>query len=226
MAATRFQSSGSRLVSVSIQSTDILRLISWVGQLDEVLAGREKWTRTVRTLGLYIDEAFASEGASLTGRRWQGLSQMTREKRRGMGLNPDHPILQQRGSLRKTAAGNLTGWIHGSAGFTKRGVGVGMVASLTGSQFEATISGPKVENNFGSMGRPAEKGDPRVGAGFLPARPFFYIDTRMNPIMANQMAESIMSQWQSKGKGATRTHGRMSILPMGGSRRQAITTSW
>lgn len=222
------------LITIKADFKELEKVATWVDTLEVVKSSPEIWARPIRILGMHMLETFSTEGSHLTGRGWQGLTQMTQQVRVARGHDPEHPILVQEGDLRRVTAGTLATWRPGAQAYHPKGNKIAMAASVSGNSFEATIAGPKVSNNFGGdqlsdEGRYFASMSGLRRPGFLPARPFFYIHPDAASQMTTAFAESIMSEWQSKGArlGVRRAYGRMSEIPMGrNTRLHEITTSW
>ena len=202
---------------VEFDTSDLQRIIKWTTtDIDAVIADVPIWgQRAINRVGTSMLQNFRYEGTMVGG--WQNLSQFTRDTRRERGFPPDHPILFQTGELERITAFTLANWKTGAKGYmpSDRDGANRMVSGWKGSQWYATVTGPKVQNQYGGQ-MPGYSGpNPRVTggrAGFLPARPFFFINPSDLPKITEDAVSAFMGLWQGRGKGVKRAYGRMSVL--------------
>ena len=145
-------------------------------------------------------------GTSSSGRPWQPLSESTRQKRIRRGYTPDD-ILVQSGQLK---AAGLTPFIkwgkttkRSSRSFTapynKSTGAISMNASNFNGRFHASISGKRVENQYGGKILFARKRwgtRDRLRRSALPRREFWYLDERSIRGSIPHMLDALSIQWR------------------------------
>lgn len=154
-----------------------------LSNLDEMLSGKNVYLMSGVSHGLEysLSKNFTEQGAFL-GRKWQNLSATTRLARAHRGYNQTEPILVQSGHLRAAVLAPFQ--IMARSSGAASGDGVNSAWSIRGKSLSITVSGAKVENQYGGMTGKSTKtfggklSKKKYGTGFLPPRPFFYLNQR------------------------------------------------
>lgn len=154
-----------------------------LSHLDEMLDGKNVYIMSgvSNALEYSLSKNFTEQGAFL-GRKWQNLSLTTMLARGNRGYNPSEPILVQSGHLRAAVLAPFQVMAR-SSGATS-GDGVNSAWSIKGKNLRITVSGAKVENQYGGMtGKSTKTFDGKLskkkyGTGFLPPRPFLYLNQK------------------------------------------------
>jgi hypothetical protein len=164
----------------------------------------------IKGFGEGVRGNFDHEG--LSERRWQGLSAMTRGIRRKRGYPADRPVMTQSGQLDAVSATPFMKWGPRTKRSTRKVNApygkvnpLAMSASLFQGRFTATVSGRRVENQYGRKMPYAKKRfgtRDRYRQSALPARPFFVIDHRYIEDGMPKMMDALMRKWrESAAKG-------------------------
>lgn len=173
---------------ISASSPDLRLIENWVGTFDQVVNDPRIMSYGVKPIGQEMDKVFNTEG-QWGGRRWQNLTEMTKDVREQRGYPREHPILQQSGILRAVTAGSLRRYTGGNISMAARGLGVTLVAKSQPRLFTAQVSGAKVQNNNGGT----------LGAGMhLPQRRFFGITAGGADKASKEIVDRIMREWSKK----------------------------
>jgi hypothetical protein len=137
---------------------------------------------------------------------WARLTLYTQQERNFRGYDPEHPILQQSGQLRRLAADPFRNWRTGQRSIRPRvevapygdQTPLSLTASIRPGSFTATISGERVKNQTAySISR---RDGSRVG---VPPRPFWGLTREMIQEGVTGQGESVVNQY-----GTTRGYSR------------------
>lgn len=171
--------------------TGLLPMINAVQSVQDQIENVDM-TAPVRGAGKVWDENFKAQGW-LASRGWRPLSEFTRGIREWRGYNPDSPILEQSGGLRKAAAQYPMQMREGQKSMSRttpatpfsNGTPTTIVIRMTRNRAILTITGSKVANNFGGE----DTGTTWTGTGtyVLPQRRFWFV----SPEVQSQMEQSI-----------------------------------
>lgn len=164
--------------------------IAWMGRWEDAVNDPIVMAAGVKHIGKGMAENFKSEG-SYAGGAWAELSETTKRVRRQRGYNPEHPILQQSGGLKRITADTLSGWGESTSSQVGFAGNTGMVASVSRRRFQAIVRGPKVENHWGGTVRLKDT-DISVR---LPRRRFFGITTTAADEANKAIFDKITSKW-------------------------------
>lgn len=168
-----------------------------LGHLGEMLDGKNVWLMSgvSSALAYSLGKNF-DEGGTFIGRKWQNLSSTTMLVRSHRGYNPSEPILVQSGQLKAAVLAPFQLMARSSG--TAEGEGVKSAWSIRGKNLSITVSGAKVENQYGGMTGKSTKtfggklSKKKYGTGFLPPRPFLHLNQRVVDLCgANAIAEMI-----------------------------------
>lgn len=183
-------------------------LSRWVGDIDEVFHQPKVIVPLVHAIGMEVSGFFNSEVTPL-GRSWQPLSPMTQRTRSERGYSPARPILEQSGQLRNLAVDSFINY-KGGSGYRKSVTSpygnhesLSISANYVGGIFSATISGSRVENQYGKR---MDYGKFRVGSrdrdrwNHIPSRPFWGLNQRMFDWGVPQMMLVFMTEWQARSR--------------------------
>jgi hypothetical protein len=176
------------MFKITADFSDLRRVVKWLDSYDGVVSEPKTVAAGVAPIGRAIQGIFSSEGPG-----WRQLAEITNDLREQRGHPREHPILVQRGTLKRAAADALAEWKPETRSVTRRGNKVSLAASATSRLFTAKISGEKVLNHYGGT-------DPAYGAK-VPARPFFGITDAAAAQAAKNIAEISMEHWKLKGTG-------------------------
>lgn len=164
--------------------------IRWFTRYEEALDKKSVMAAGVKMIGTGMQTNFDTEGRTAAG-GWAPLSESTQRIRRRRGYNPEHPILQQSGNLKKMTADRLAKWtLTQNSAVAFDGKGTGMGAGIGRRSFKATVKGPKVENHFGG-----KVTMPSGMTGRLPQRRFFGITQLAAEKASEAMMEKFMNEW-------------------------------
>ncbi len=194
--------------AVAGEMDKLRRLADWTMKIDKVLARRRVPYSVKGVLGKSFSESFKRGGAP--NKKWQALSAYTAAVRVKRGYPSNGPILVQGGGLRSLAADIfLERWSESGANgqalsdYANSGATL-FSASITPYNFKATISGPKV-NNMETHTQIAPNDDRRAllsakNTGYVPARPFWYLNDAMVTDMQKAMSNYYMKAWVAEAK--------------------------
>jgi hypothetical protein len=200
-------------IGMSVDLRDIKRLSKWIDRLPSIIEGPEVFSPGIAVLGSEFAFQFESQGTRL-GNRWQPLSKMTQATRAKRGFDPKSPILVQSGELRRMAVGSFQDFSSGGArtmkrndraarGYTPDGTTY-FTMSVSSLEFNASITGPKVDHMTGST---MVEGSKKYGAGYLPRRPFWALNPTVMGYVEDAILTRVMMDWQSAGgRWVSRSH--------------------
>jgi len=208
---------GAEPMTMTSKQDEILgRAYSWFASLASILNDKDLVVPAVKVFGANMKQNFDSQGA-MSGRKWQALSQQTRNLRQARGYNPDSPILIQSKQLYTATAMTIKNWKYGQRNGRSSGTDISMIASISATDnqiiFSAKASGAKVENQHGgSMLSPEQtmlqeyfgsfSGTGRFGAGYLPQRRFWFVDNSIGMQMMTSVNSVMMNDWKNADRGA------------------------
>lgn len=180
----------SGLFNVTLKKTNFESSIKWMARWEEALDKPTVMAAGVKFIGVGMQTNFETEGRTAAG-GWAPLSETTKRIRRRRGYNPEHPIMQQSGNLKKMTADRLAKWAltqRSMVAYDGKGTGIG--AAVTSRHFKATVRGPKVENHYG--------GSVTMPSGLearLPRRRFFGITELALEKAGEAMMRRFMNEW-------------------------------
>ena len=214
-------------IGIRIDASDLNKLVQLFSNMQPILMDPATMIPAITDMGYHWDQAFARGGNSFGSPRWQNLTEATRNRRNVravLGQIPDAnaPILTQSGGLRKVAAKPFFTWPgyqrNASAQDSSPAYGdesgpLEMTASISPKNMRATITGNRVQNQFGGA---------LPDGRYLPARRFWWFNPQLVQTMSSMTAERIMEDWASTSTLSTK-RGRNSAwikrLPQTGPRR-------
>jgi hypothetical protein len=133
----------------------------------------------VRGMARVWAENFSSEGSMVGG--WRPLAPSTQKKRIERGFDPNHPILQQTGALRRVT---ITSLLAARGPRSVSGDGIAMTSVYHGLSAVLNSSGEKSKN---------QQGGKNEGGTRIPPRPYWFVDGRVT-----KAAEDGISRWVTK----------------------------
>ena len=179
------------MFKLTVKQQNIKAAAAWFNRFEDAVDDPQVMTAGVPHIGVGMAENFKAEG-SAAGSGWASLSPTTQRIRQRRGYNPEHPILQQSGALKRMAADSLRRWGAATQHYAgSDGKGTFMAASASRRQFMATITGPKVENHWGGSGFVGASGR----AVRLPRRRFFGITQDAADKACEAVNDKIMTRW-------------------------------
>jgi hypothetical protein len=221
--------SGGRGVTI-IGLENLIRLRDWIGQIGTVIDRPDILLNIKGPVSDHLASNFDGEGHLVGG--WQDITTATKKIRNDRGYG-ETPILKQSGGLRKMAVESFNNW-HGERGTGRAAADPQAVnssetlfsGSITSRKFHAAISGSKVQNqssytpNFFGWGRAKGASAGRVGkgVGYIPARPFWFINQPMLDESAHGVLRMSMLGWATLGEGLVARTGNYGVSTTRGAR--------
>lgn len=187
------------MFKVTLTKSNYESAIRWFTRYEDALDKKTVMAAGIKFLGVGMQTNFDTEGRSAAG-GWAPLAPSTQRIRRRRGYNPEHPILQQSGNLKKMTADRLAKWtLTQTSAVAFDGKGTGMGAGIGRRSFKATVKGPKVENHYGgSITMPSGL------KGTLPRRRFFGITELAAEKASEAMMTRFMNEWARMSSKVTR----------------------
>jgi hypothetical protein len=185
------------------------QMVNWLKGLDDIVRIPKVMVPLVHSFGRFTFAHFEMEVTPL-GRRWQGLSEMTNEKREERGYPTVRPILEQSGQLKDAAATAFRNWPDNGKNVKRSYVSpygnfeaLSMNASISDGRFSAKISGSRVEHQYGkkmSYGKESKHGK-QTRKSVLPSRPFWGITQEMISQGLPISMMVLMTEWRDSARG-------------------------
>lgn len=200
-SSSSFPSGNRGYLSATVDYSDWIRVLNWIGAGQGVADSPAVLTPAIRVVGQELLDNYNGEVGP--GSAWQKLTTATRSLREKRGYPAAKPVLNQSGGLKAASVEILAHWslaaprTHSVAAAYKNSGATSFNASQTSRRFEATVSGPKVENQYGSANTTGE----RYGAGYLPRRPFWYIPSGIEDEMARATLNAFELNWADTSLG-------------------------
>lgn len=136
----------------------------------------------IRNIAKVWEVNFDTEGGKVGG--WRELAEMTQLVRQSRGFNPDHPILEQTGGLRRAAIEALLN-INGDGGRSEDGASMRLAIGHASALL--TITGRKVSNQFRERVR-GRRGFSR------PPRRFWYVDDEVKAAAHKGLRDGVLDE--------------------------------
>ena len=165
---------------IELKYTGIDKQIKRMRRVSEVIQDPAlDWV--IRDIAKVWQVNFDTEGSKVGG--WRELAELTQQVRQSRGFDPQHPILQQTGGLRRAAIDHLTRTRGNSS---RAEDGASMRLTMGHASALLTISGRKVSNQF----RERVRGR---GGHSRPPRRFWYVDDEVRAAAHKGLLRGILS---------------------------------
>lgn len=212
------------MLKIKVEEEGIKQIRGFLGAADEAKMDLDLPGYAITVFGAFTMTNFQKRGMEF-GRKWQPISEYTKEVREMRGQNPLAPPLRPGGTnwLYNTSAVALANWPRQSAGrsFVDSGHYPGKPSDgptamlVTSTPMHATIkmAGAKVAHMFDDISKTnvglmqykrsafgaRGGGDAnRYGRGYVPARPFWGVNRRMTGVMADAVVSALFVNWADR----------------------------